>query len=70
MTTDCSRDRRWRLGDHPCRRSAIAVRHTRAPDRAAGTRVDWFKPRRLLGPLGDVPPAEFGAQNYAQAAVA
>ena len=31
VTTDCSRDRRWRLGDHPCRRSAIAVRHTRAP---------------------------------------
>ena len=29
-----------------------------------------FHPRRLLGPLGDIPPAEFEAQYYAQAAVA
>ena len=34
------------------------------------TWVDWFNTRRLLGPLGDIPPAEFGAQYYAQAAVA
>jgi hypothetical protein len=26
--------------------------------------------RRLLGPIGDVPPAEFEAQYYRQAAVA
>jgi hypothetical protein len=26
--------------------------------------------RRLLGPIGDVPPAEYEAQYYAQAAVA
>jgi hypothetical protein len=26
--------------------------------------------RRLLGPIGDVPPAEFEAQYYQQAAVA
>ena len=26
--------------------------------------------RRLLGPIGDIPPAEFEAQYYAQAAVA
>ena len=32
--------------------------------------VDWFNTRRLLGPIGDVPPAEFEAQYYAQAAVA
>ena len=32
--------------------------------------VDWFNMRRLLGPIGDVPPAEFEAQYYAQAAVA
>jgi transposase InsO family protein len=32
--------------------------------------VDWFSMRRLLGPIGDIPPAEFEAQYYAQAAVA
>ena len=34
------------------------------------TWVDWFNTRRLLGPLGDIPPAEFEAQYYAQVAVA
>ena len=32
--------------------------------------VDWFNHRRLLGPIGDIPPAEFEAQYYAQAKVA
>ena len=32
--------------------------------------VDWFNMRRLLGPIGDVPPAEFEAKYYEQAAVA
>jgi transposase InsO family protein len=32
--------------------------------------VDWFNMRRLLGPIGDIPPAEFEAQYYAQAAMA
>ena len=32
--------------------------------------VDWFNNQRLLGPIGDVPPAECEAQYYAQAAVA
>ena len=32
--------------------------------------VDWFNMRRLLGPTGDIPPAEFEAQYYQQAAVA
>jgi len=32
--------------------------------------VDWFNMRRLLGPIGDVPSAEYEAQYYAQAAVA
>ncbi|MDP2318677.1 MAG: hypothetical protein Q8O42_04970 [Acidobacteriota bacterium] len=32
--------------------------------------VDWFNMRRLLGPIGDVPPAEFEANYYQQAAVA
>ena len=34
------------------------------------TWVDWFNTRRLLGPLGDIPPTEFEAQYYDQAAVA
>ena len=34
------------------------------------TWVDWFNTQRLLGPLGDIPPAEFEAQYYEQAAVA
>lgn len=32
--------------------------------------VDWFNHRRLLGPLGVVPPAEYEARYYEQAAVA
>jgi putative transposase len=32
--------------------------------------VDWFNHRRLLGPIGDIPPAEFEALYYAQAKVA
>ena len=32
--------------------------------------VDWFNTRRLLGPIGDIPPAEYEARYYQQAAVA
>ena len=32
--------------------------------------VDWFNTRRLLEPLGYVPPAEYEAEYYQQAAVA
>jgi putative transposase len=32
--------------------------------------VDWFNHRRLLGPIGFVPPAEYEATYYQQAAVA
>jgi putative transposase len=32
--------------------------------------VDWFNHRRLLGPIGFVPPAEFEASYYQQVAVA
>jgi transposase InsO family protein len=32
--------------------------------------VDWFNHRRLLGPIGFVPPAEFEASYYQQASVA
>jgi len=33
-------------------------------------RVDWFNHRRLLEPIGYVPPAEYEARYYQQAAVA
>ena len=45
-------------------------RHLEAVEFATLTWVDWFNTRRLLGPLGDIPPAEFEAQYYEQAAVA
>jgi len=32
--------------------------------------VDWFNTQRLLGPIGDIPPAESEAMYYAQAKVA
>jgi putative transposase len=32
--------------------------------------VDWFNHRRLLGPIGFMPPAEYEARYYEQAAVA
>ena len=32
--------------------------------------VDWFNTRRLLEPIGYVPPAEYEARYYEQAAVA
>ena len=32
--------------------------------------VDWFNHRRLLEPIGYVPPAEYEARYYKQAAVA
>ncbi len=32
--------------------------------------IDWFNMRRLLGPIRDLPPADFEAQYYRQAAVA
>jgi putative transposase len=28
--------------------------------------VDWFNNRRLLGPIGNIPPAEAKAAYYAQ----
>ena len=34
------------------------------------TWVDWFNHRRLFGPIGYIPPAEYEARYYEQAAVA
>ena len=45
-------------------------RHLEAVEFATLEWVDWFNHRRLLEPIGDVPPAEYEAQYYQQAAVA
>ncbi len=45
-------------------------RSLEAVELATLTWVDWFNTRRLLEPIGDVPPAEFEARYYEQAAVA
>ena len=41
-----------------------------AVELATLTWVDWFHTRRLLEPIGYMPPAEFEARSYEQAAVA
>jgi putative transposase len=41
-----------------------------AVELATLTWVDWFNHRRLLGPIGYIPPAEYEANYYDQAAVA
>jgi transposase InsO family protein len=45
-------------------------RRTRVLEFATLTWVDWFNHRRLLEPIGYVPPAEYEARYYDQAAVA
>jgi len=45
-------------------------RHLEAVEFATLVWVDWFNHRRLLEPIGYVPPAEYEAEYYAQAAVA
>jgi hypothetical protein len=42
-------------------------RHLEAVEFATLTWVDWFNTRRLLEPIGYVPPAEYEALYYAQA---
>ena len=39
-------------------------RHLEAVEFATLTWVDWFNTRRLLQPIGDVPPAEYEARYY------
>jgi hypothetical protein len=41
-------------------------RHLEAVEFATLTWVDWFNTRRLLEPIGYVPPAEYEAQYYAE----
>jgi putative transposase len=45
-------------------------RHLDAVEVATLEWVDWFNHRRLLEPIGDVPPAEYEARYYAHAKVA
>jgi transposase InsO family protein len=45
-------------------------RHLEAVEFATLAWVDWFNTRRLLEPIGYVPPAEYEARYYEQAAVA
>jgi putative transposase len=45
-------------------------RHQEAVEFATLDWVDWFNHRRLLEPIGYVPPAEYEARYYEQAAVA
>ena len=45
-------------------------RHLEAVEFATLNWVDWFNHRRLLEPIGDMPPAEDQARYYEQAAVA
>ncbi len=45
-------------------------RHVEAVEFATLDWVDWFNTRRLLEPIGDVPPAEYEERYYEQAAVA
>jgi len=45
-------------------------RNLEAVEFATLTWVDWFNTRRLLEPIGYVPPAEYEARYYEQAAVA
>jgi putative transposase len=45
-------------------------RHLEAVEFATLEWVDWFNHRRLFEPIGDVPPAEYEARYYQQAAVA
>lgn len=45
-------------------------RNLEAVDFATLRWVDWFNHRRLLGPIGFVPPAEFETSYYQQVSVA
>jgi transposase InsO family protein len=49
---------------------SATMRFTRAVEFATLEWVDWFNTRRLLEPSGYVPPAEYEARYYEQAAVA
>jgi transposase InsO family protein len=43
-------------------------RNLQAVEMATLEWVDWFNNRRLLGPIGDIPPAEAEAAYYSKLA--
>jgi transposase InsO family protein len=45
-------------------------RHIDAVEFATLAWVDWFNTRRLLEPIGYIPPAEYDERYYEQATVA
>ena len=72
-TSSPARQRARRVGDRALQDGGSTTRPWRsleAVEFATLEWVDWFNMRRLLGPIGDVRPAEFEAQYYQQAAVA
>ena len=48
----------------------VLIADREAVEFATLTWVDWFNTRRLLEPIGYIPPAEFEARYYHHAAVA
>ena len=69
------RDAREQQFDRECvaesvRVGALQLRHLEAVEFATLDWVDWFNHRRLLEPIGYVPPAEYEARYYEQTAVA
>jgi hypothetical protein len=70
----CARRSRRHTTESALGRSTTEVIHRKSPWRhleavefATLTWGDWFNTRRLLEPIGYVPPAEYEAQYYAQA---
>ena len=48
-------------------RRACGLRNAEAVELATLEWVDWFNNRRLLEPIGNIPPAKAEAHYYAQA---
>ena len=69
------RQRPRRIGHRPLQDGGDSTARTvaarsRPSNSRRSTWVDWFNHRRLLEPIGYVPPAEYEARYYEQAAVA
>ena len=53
-----------RVGATSGERSSVAYRGQIRVMCYSGRDVDWFSHRRVLEPIGHIPPAEFGAAYY------
>ena len=69
-TPHASAGGRLGYGRHPQFDERGPWRHLEAVEFATLEWVDWFNHRRLLEPIGYMPPAEYEARYYEQAAVA